>query len=157
MQRRIPVFIFFFLLVFFVQLTGSLATEETTYIWYQTLNLPKWAPPSWVFAPVWTVLYIAIALSGYLFWRGRSSKNRRLTLTFWGLQLFFNGAWSFAFFYFMNPLLGAVDILLVIIFAFLTTYYGYKVNKFGFYLFGIYLLWLIFAASLNLGIVVLNS
>jgi len=148
--------VFFFILVFFVQLLGSLATDQNLYSWYRTLDLPSFTPPSWVFAPVWTVLYLSIALSGFLFWRKPISVRRSLTMAFWGGQLFFNALWSFTFFYFMQPLYGAIDILITIFFVIGTIILGSKVSKAGAYILIPYLLWLCYAAVINVAIVKLN-
>jgi len=154
--RSFFVCIFFFILVFFIQLLGSLATDQNLYSWYRTLDLPSYTPPSWVFAPVWTILYVSIALSGFLFWRRASSTKRTLTMVFWGSQLFFNALWSFTFFYFMQPLYGAIDIFITIFFVVGTIILGSKVSKTGSYILIPYLLWLFYAAAINVAIVRLN-
>jgi translocator protein len=148
--------LFFFILVFFVQVLGSLATDETLYSWYRTLTLPSFTPPAWIFAPVWTILYISIAISGYFFWKAPSSKLRVITLILWGGQLFFNSLWTFAFFYFMQPIYGAIDIILTIIFVIGAIMAGRFISKAGSYILIPYLLWLIYAMTINFAIVKMN-
>src|SRR5690606_20263841 len=63
--------------------------------WYAALEKPVWTPPGWVFGPVWTVLYVLIAVAGWLVWR---AVGMGATLAAWIVQLVFNGAWSFAMF-----------------------------------------------------------
>ncbi|RIK46153.1 MAG: hypothetical protein DCC58_04140 [Chloroflexi bacterium] len=94
-------------------LAGSLATRDAIDSWYQELRKPSFNPPSWVFAPVWTLLYGAMATAGWLTWRKRSTHQHavdRATRVF-GLQLLLNAAWSGMFFGLRRPLLGLLDIL----------------------------------------------
>jgi tryptophan-rich sensory protein len=128
-----------------------------TYIWYQKLLKPSWAPPSWLFGPVWAVLYAIIAVSfgaaGYMFWKGRISF---LVLLPFILNLIFNFAFTPIQFGLKNNLLAAVDILLVLgtlIWAMVAIYPHARwialVNV-------PYLLWVLFATILQLTITYLN-
>ncbi|MDO8943474.1 MAG: TspO/MBR family protein, partial [Desulfobacterales bacterium] len=63
--------------------------------WYRGLSKPFWTPPNWLFGPVWSVLYIMIAVAGWLVWRADPGSP---ALWLWGLQLLLNGAWSWLFF-----------------------------------------------------------
>lgn len=128
-----------------------------TYIWYQKLLKPSWAPPSWLFGPVWTVLYAIIAVSfgtaGYLYFKGRISF---LVLLPFILNLIFNLAFTPIQFRLQNNLLAAADILLVLgtlVWAMVAIYPHAKwialVNV-------PYLLWVLFATALQLTITYLN-
>ncbi len=128
-----------------------------TQTWYQNLTKPSWAPPAWLFGPVWTVLYLIIAVSfgfaGYLYFQGRISF---LVLLPFILNLIFNFAFSPIQFRLQNNLLAAVDILLVLgtlIWAMVAIYphapWIALVNV-------PYLLWVLFATVLQLTITQMN-
>lgn len=125
--------------------------------WYQTLIKPSWAPPSWLFGPVWTVLYAIIAvtfgMAGYFFWKGRISF---LVLLPFILNLIFNFAFTPIQFGLKNNLLAAADILLVLgtlIWAMVAIYAHAKWIALA----NIpYLLWVIFATILQLTITQMN-
>lgn len=128
-----------------------------TYIWYQKLLKPSWAPPSWLFGPVWAVLYAIIAVSfgyaGYLYFQGRISF---LVLLPFVLNLIFNFAFTPIQFRLQNNLLAAVDILLVLgtlVWAMVAIY----PHDHWIALVNIpYLLWVLFATALQLTITYLN-
>jgi translocator protein len=115
--------------------------------WYSQLQKPVWNPPDWVFGPVWTLLYIAIAAAGWLVWRA----TRRLepALQLWGLQLIANGLWSWLFFGLHRPGLALVDIAVLfgLIVSFIVTARRYSVA--ASWLFVPYAAWVAFAAALN--------
>lgn len=88
---------------------------EESYIWYQTLIKPTWAPPSWLFGPVWTVLYVIIAITfGTVFYKAFTGKLPRMVALPFALNLVFNFAFTPAQFWLKNNLLASVDILLVL-------------------------------------------
>jgi translocator protein len=74
------------------------ATRESLYPWYVDLRKPPFQPPRQAFAPVWTVLYGLIAVSGFRLWRAKKSPRRTLSLALWAAQLAANAAWSWLFF-----------------------------------------------------------
>jgi translocator protein len=128
-----------------------------TYNWYQTLIKPSWAPPSWLFGPVWSVLYIIIALSfGTVFYKAFTGKIPWIVALPFALNLVFNFAFTPIQFGLQNNLLASVDILLVLgtlIWALVAVYPQMKwvalVNI-------PYLLWVAFATVLQLTILFLN-
>jgi tryptophan-rich sensory protein len=88
---------------------------EESYIWYQMLIKPTWAPPSWLFGPVWTVLYVIIAITfGTVFYKAFTGKLPRMVALPFALNLVFNFAFTPAQFWLKNNLLAGVDILLVL-------------------------------------------
>jgi benzodiazapine receptor len=122
--------------------------------WYQTLAKPSWTPPNWLFAPAWTLLYIAMAFAGWLVWRNRGGLS--LPLGLWIGQLVLNAAWSWLFFGLHRPVAALADIvgLLVLILAFILT--AAPVSRGAALLFVPYGLWVTFATALNASIVRLN-
>lgn len=148
-SKRKASLILFFLLCFAVAFLGSVATKTSVDTWYLELNKPSWTPPSWVFGPVWTLLYAMIALSGWLVYERKGAPGRRAALIWYGAQLFLNFIWSFLFFYFRNPFLGMVDIFALAIAIGGYILASWKVSKPASLLFAPYFLWVLYAASLN--------
>jgi tryptophan-rich sensory protein len=122
--------------------------------WYAELVKPAWTPPNWIFPPVWTVLYAAIALAAWLVWR----RSRRIdaALGLWGVQLALNAAWSWLFFGLHRPDLALVDIALLWIAAAAFAVAAWRSSPLAAALFVPYLMWLGFAAALNFSIWQLN-
>lgn len=124
--------------------------------WHAALSKPDWNPPSQLFAPVWTTLYLLIAIAGWRVWCARPSAWTRSALALWGLQLLFNGLWSWLFFGLHQPLWALVDIvlLLVSIAGFIAVCFRH--DRAAAWLFAPYLLWVAFATALNAAIWWLN-
>lgn len=160
MTRKKPLWIslgVFVALCFFVEVIGSIWTKETVSTWYPTLIKPSWTPPDWVFGPVWTLLYVMIAISGWLIYRAKDSHQRSVALIFYGVQLALNFMWSFLFFALRSPLLGLIDILPLLVLIGLTIIKAWPVRRLGSFLLIPYLLWVIYASALNIGIWMLNK
>lgn len=134
---------------------GSFFTISSIPTWYQILNKPSFAPPNWIFAPVWTVLYILMGMALYLVWVSKG-KLRQNALNLFFVQLGLNILWSIIFFGMKNPALALVDIIVLWIAIFLTIKSFSKINKLASYLLLPYLFWVSFASLLNLFIVILN-
>lgn len=145
---KIKKLIFAILLCYLPGLLGSLFTNPNS-LWYQSLNKPFFNPPGWVFGPVWTLLYIMIGISLYLIIE-KDWKKYKIALTFFGIQLFLNGLWSFLFFGLQMPMLAFVEIILLWIFILLTIIWSYRISKLASYLLMPYLAWVSFATVLNL-------
>lgn len=143
--------------VIFVGLVAAAASLGAVFkpgLWYATLVKPAWTPPNWLFAPVWTVLYLMIAIAGWLAWR---SDARWPAIEVWAFGLLLNMAWSWLFF--DRHLIGAalLDILAlcssILVFLLLIR----RSSTAAFWLFVPYLVWVSFAAALNVQIWRLNS
>ncbi len=119
---------------------------------YKSLELPPLAPPGIVFPIVWSILYILMGVSAYLIEQDKNSNN----LSIYYLQLGFNALWSIIFFVFKWHLLAFIWIIILIILVIIMIIRFYKINKTAAWLNLPYLLWLIFAAYLNLGVYLLN-
>ena len=124
--------------------------------WFDSLNKPFLNPPEWIFTPVWIVLYIMIAASFFIFLRGGITQEKRLPLTFFLIQLGLNFAWSPIFFGLKNILLAFIIIIFMYIFLLLTIFSFFKHSKVASILLIPYLLWISFAAYLNVSFLVLN-
>lgn len=147
----------FVILCLFVEVIGSYWTRETVSIWYPKLLKPSWTPPDWVFGPVWSLLYIMIAVSGWLIFKAQSSPQRSTALRFYFVQLGLNFIWSFLFFSLRSPLLGLIDIVLLCLMVMLTIMNAWQVRRSAAFLLIPYLLWIIYAASVNAGVWLLND
>ena len=141
------------LLPFLASGIGGLFTASSVSSWYVTLNKPSFNPPSWVFGPVWTILYLLMGISLYLVWSKKFSKP---AFIFFGVQLFLNALWSILFFGIKSPLFAFIGITLLWTAIFITIIYFYKLNKLSSYLLIPYILWVSFAAVLNFAIFLLN-
>lgn len=149
-------FIIFILLCLIMQIVGSLWTRETVLTWYPTLIKPSWTPPDWVFGPVWSCLYLMIAVSGWLMYRAEYSQKRAVALMLYGSQLALNFIWSFLFFSLQSPILGLIDIILLCLFISLTIIKAWPVSHLASILLIPYFIWVLYATSLNTGIWLLN-
>ncbi|MFP4523331.1 MAG: TspO/MBR family protein [Candidatus Nanoarchaeia archaeon] len=120
--------------------------------WYSTLDKPTFNPPGYLFGIVWIILYICIGLALYFLW----VSNAKLALLFFFVQLMLNFLWSFFFFYLQAPLLAFIEICFLLASIILTMVFAYTTSPTAVYLFIPYLLWVCFAAILNLSIYLLN-
>ncbi|MHC4572848.1 MAG: TspO/MBR family protein [Planctomycetota bacterium] len=145
-------------LTFSAAVLGSLFTgRHGVSGWYANLNKPFFTPPDWVFGPVWTVLYIFMAISAFLVWqRGFGSPFVKVGLGLYLVQLVLNALWPPIFFGLQMPLLAFIEILLLWLGVLLTSLAFAQVSAGAALLLLPYLVWVTFAAVLNGGICLLN-
>jgi translocator protein len=137
---------------------GSVFTASAIPEWYATLQKPFFSPPNWVFAPVWTVLYILMGTAAALVWKkGLQNSEVRAALVVFLIQLTLNTVWSVLFFGLRSPLLGLMDILFLWAAILVTIARFSRVSVPAALLLTPYLLWVTFASGLNLGIFLLNK
>ncbi len=136
-------------------LTGSFFTRSSVTTWYQTLNKPLFNPPDYVFAPVWTLLYLLMGVSFFLIWNIKNN-NKKPAVAVYFIQLFFNFLWSAVFFGLRNPLAGLFDIILLQALIAVTILFFHRIHAKASYLLIPYLGWVTFASVLNFSIVLLN-
>lgn len=148
--------LFFLALCFAVAFVGHGATEHSVHSWYLTLNKPSWNPPSWVFGPAWTILYLMIATAGWFIFLTKPSKAKTKALALYFMQLGVNSLWSFSFFYFQSPALGLINILVLELLIGLTLYAAWPISKKAAWLLMPYFLWVFYATTLNTAIFWLN-
>jgi len=142
---------------FAVAFIGSLFTTPNISTWYAQLIKPPFTPPSWLFAPAWTALYLLMAVSAYLIWmKGLGNKEVRIALGAFLVQLILNGLWSVLFFGLRSPLLGAIEIVVLWAAILLTIVYFFRISKTAGWLLVPYILWVTFAAVLNFSVFILN-
>lgn len=128
--------------------SGFLSQSGDT-AWYQSLHKPSFNPPSWLFAPVWTVLYIMMGVALGKLWREKA--QRKLLLSLFVVQFIFNFVWSPLFFYFHRIDLALIDISLLWISLVIFLTAALKVRT-VYWLFAPYFLWVSFAWVLNFSI-----
>lgn len=133
-------------------------TAGATLVWYASLNRPVFSPPNWLFGPVWTVMYVSMAVAAWLIWREPSvPRRRRNALTFWGVQLAINASWTPVFFG-LHLLLPGVAVLLALLLAVMLTARQFALlDRTAGLLLCPYVLWVGFATYLNVGFWWLNG
>jgi translocator protein len=124
--------------------------------WYAGLHKPAWNPPNWIFGPVWTLLYIMMAVAAWLVWRRGGFTVQRKALSLFLTQLLLNLLWSPLFFGLHRPGLAFVDLLLLWLALAATVRAFWRARPSASFLLLPYLAWLTFAGSLNLAICRLN-
>ena len=140
-----------------VGFTGSIATNSSLADWYPGLTKPSWTPPSWLFAPVWTALYIMMGVAAWRVWKPGGFAAAKIPLGLFLMQLCLNAAWSWLFFGLRNPLAGLIDIALLWI-AIAATAVSFKSVSVGAaWLMLPYFLWVSYASALNFALFRLNG
>lgn len=137
---------------------SGIVTRSAILSWYPTLIKPSFNPPNWVFAPVWSTLYIMMGIAAGLVWDRIESNTEAVkkALVVFALQLALNALWSYLFFGLMNPMLALLEIVILWLMIYETYVQFGKINKIAGYLFIPYLLWVSFAMVLNASIWWLN-
>ena len=154
-QKKLILCIFICLFAGFI---GSFFTTPAIPTWYAMLQKPSFAPPNWVFFPVWTALFIMMGIALFLIWqKGWEDKKVKTAIYIFAGQLILNTLWSIAFFGQRSPLLGLMEIIILWIAILATILSFMKVSRTAAYLLIPYILWVSFAAFLNFWIWRLNS
>jgi benzodiazapine receptor len=138
--------------------SASTVTRPSVESWYPTIVKPFFNPPNWIFMPVWTLLYVLMAIAAGLVWDKIKEQNEEVkkALLFFIIQLTLNAIWSYLFFGLKNPLLALIEIALLWLMIYETYLKFTKINKIAGYLLIPYLAWVAFAAILNASIWWLN-
>ena len=141
------------LVTFLASGIGSFVTSSFKEPWYSEILLPSFNPPSWVFGPVWTTLYIFMSIAAWLVWQQISDKK---IIQIYFVHLFFNSIWSVIFFGFHQIFFALIDLGIILVFIIWLMRIYYQVNKISFLLMIPYLLWSSYALMLNVAIFYLN-
>jgi len=137
---------------------ASIATQSSVNDWYVTLNKPSFTPPNYLFAPVWTALYIMMGVAAGLVWsKGYHHIWVKTALYHFVFQLLLNALWSIVFFGLKNPLGGMIVILALLTMIILTIKWFKVISKTAAILMIPYVLWVAFASALNYKIWELNA
>ena len=154
LKNKILSFILFTLATYSASAIGGFATITFKEPWYSLLIKPSFNPPDWIFAPVWTALYLMMTIAIWSFWH---SKNRDMkTVYIYFIHLIFNTTWSVVFFV-LHKMILALLILIILIYLIIILILSFKrVNLPSSYLMIPYLLWCSFALVLNISLIILN-
>ena len=139
----------FIFICFSAAALGSVSTSSSLKSWYPTLKKPSWNPPNYLFAPVWTVLYLLMAVSAWMVWQRVSHQGISVPITLFLIQLLLNAAWSVIFFGLQSPRWAFVEVLCLWVAIACTMISFWSVSTLAAVLMLPYLAWVSFAAYLN--------
>ena len=146
-------FVIILLITFLASGIGGFTTSFYKDPWYSQIILQTYNPPSWVFGPVWTTLYIIMSVAAWSAWN-KTFDTKIMYIYF--VHLFFNAIWSVIFFGFHKIGLALIDLIIIIFFIIILMKTYFKINKLSFYLFLPYFIWSSYALVLNGSIFLLN-
>ena len=152
-KNKFVSFIFFIAATYLASFIGGVATISSKEPWYSSLNKSFLTPPDWIFAPVWTTLYLLMAIAAWNVW---ANKREKSLVYIYLIHLFFNTTWSIIFFVFHNILLALINLVVLILFIVLLAYKYKEVSRISFYLMIPYFLWCCYAFILNSTLLYLN-
>ena len=153
MKNKYLSLVIILLVTFIAPMIGSYATATFKEPWYSEIVLPAFNPPSWVFAPVWTTLYLLMSIAIWKIWKN-SFDTRILKIYF--IHLFFNSTWSIVFFGFHLIGLALVNLIIILLFIIFLMKEYLMGDKISFYLMIPYLAWSSYALILNISLFLLN-
>lgn len=135
---------------------GSVFTASSVRSWFPTLEKPLLNPPSWVFGPVWTLLFLMMGWAFYLVWSSEDNEKKTMAYGAFAIQLVLNLFWSIIFFGLKNPALAFAEILILWLAIIFNIFIFHRISRLSAWLLVPYLLWVTFASYLNYSIWILN-
>jgi len=153
-NNKISSFIVLAIVTYSASFIGGIVTYSSKEPWYSSLVKSNLNPPDWVFAPVWTTLYLFMTVAIWLAWH-KNRKNVNL-IYYYLIHLLFNTTWSIVFFFFHNIFLALINLIILILFIIFLMLQYKKISQLSYYLMIPYLLWCCYALILNLSLFVLN-
>ncbi len=154
LKNKFVSFIFFLTVTYLASFIGSVSTLSSKEPWYSTLNKSFLTPPDWIFAPVWTTLYLFMSIA---IWNAWHKNNKNINLVYiYLIHLFFNTTWSIVFFVYHSISVALINLIIIILFIIYLTFKFKDISNLSFYLMIPYLLWCCYALILNLTLFVLN-
>ncbi len=154
LKNKFLSFLIFALITYSASFIGSIATITYKEPWYSSLTKVSFNPPDWIFAPVWTTLYLFMTIAIWLAWH-KNYKDINL-IFYYLIHLVFNTTWSIVFFVFHNILIALLNLMVLILFIIFLMFKFKKVNNISFILMIPYLLWCLYALILNSSLLILN-
>ena len=152
-KNKFVSFIFFIAATYLASFIGSVATISSKEPWYSSLNKSFLTPPDWIFAPVWTTLYLLMAIAAWNVWVNKREKS---LVYIYLIHLFFNTTWSIVFFVYHSISVALINLIVIIIFIIYLILRYKDISNLSFYLMIPYLLWSCYALILNLTLLILN-
>ncbi|MEI7463450.1 MAG: TspO/MBR family protein [Candidatus Taylorbacteria bacterium] len=154
----IPMLIFAVIICELAGIVSSYFSKPSLDSWYQTLVQPDIAPPSWIFAPVWTALFALMGIALFFVWKSNADKaSKKTAIQVFSAQLLLNIMWSILFFGLQSPRGALVEILSLWLIIVATMIAFFRISRTTMYLLIPYILWVSFAAYLNFSIWILNK
>jgi translocator protein len=129
--------------------TGAYFAAGAVVDWYPALAKPAWTPPDWLFAPVWTLLYLMMALAAWLVWRQGGMSRVKVPITFFLVQLILNVLWTYLFFELRMPWVAFVEIICLWLSILASLVAFWQATAVAGWLMLPYLGWVTYAAALN--------
>lgn len=138
---------------------SGMVTRSAITTWYPTLVKPSFNPPNWIFAPVWSMLYVMMGVAAGLVWNRIDTEKEAVkkALILFAIQLALNALWSYLFFGLKNPMLAGLEVIILWLMIYETYIQFAKINKIAGYLLIPYLFWVGFATILTVSIWFLNK
>ena len=154
LKNKFISFVLFFIITYSASFIGGMATISFKEPWYSQLVKSNFNPPDWIFAPVWTTLYLMMTLAIWFYWH---SKNREMnTVYIYFIQIVFNTTWSIVFFGLHQIFLALIVLMILITLIIILILRFKRVNYVSSYLMIPYLLWSCYALFLNFNLYILN-
>ncbi len=154
LKNKFLSFIIFAITTYLASFIGGIATYTSKEPWYSSLTKSSFNPPDWVFAPVWTTLYLFMTIA---IWSAWQKNNHNINLVYiYLIHLFFNTTWSIVFFVFHNIFLALINLIILISLIILLMVKFKTVSKLSFFIMIPYLLWCCYALILNTTLFILN-
>ena len=154
LKNKFISFLLFALVTYSASVIGGFVTMGFKEPWYSLINKPSFNPPSWIFAPVWTTLYLMMTIAIWLFWHSKIKDMNTIYIYF--IHIVFNTTWSIVFFG-LHQIFYALLVLLILISLIIVLMIRFKrVNIVSYYLMIPYLLWCCYALILNISLFLLN-
>ena len=154
LKNKFLSFVLFFIITYSASFIGGFVTVSLKEPWYSQLIKSNYNPPDWIFAPVWTTLYLMMTLAIWFFWH--SNKRDINTIYIYFIHIVFNTTWSIVFFGLHQILLALLVLLILIFLIFILIVRFKRVNLASYYLMIPYLLWTFYALFLNFNLMILN-
>ncbi len=154
LKNKLLTFILFLIVTFSASFIGGIVSIYYKDPWYSLLTKPSFNPPDWIFAPVWTTLYLMMTFSIWIFWHSKRKEIQTVYIYF--IHIVVNTTWTIVFFLLHNLVLAAVILVLLIIMIIVMIHRFKSVNLISVYLMIPYLLWCLYALILNVSLINLN-
>lgn len=155
-HRSVAALALFFGCTAAVYVVSGIVTATSVGGWYQRLNKPSFNPPDWLFGPAWTVLFVMMAVAGWMAWRRSWNHQRRVVIFAFSVQLGLNFLWSVLFFGLQLVGVALIEVVLLLASIIWTIYVFWPIDKRAALLFTPYACWVSFAIVLNAAIWQLN-
>ncbi|MDO8538966.1 MAG: TspO/MBR family protein [Opitutaceae bacterium] len=151
-RLRFHPLLLFLATTFAAGLLATTATLSSVKTWYPTLHKPEWTPPNWIFAPVWTLLYVGMAVAAWRVWRATDDLGAKRTFRVFRAQLVLNALWSILFFGLRRPDWALVDMIVLWAILMMMTVWFWRVDRIAGAIWSLYAAWVTYAFALNAAI-----